>query len=90
MKGNYKRIAIIIDSLGGGGAERVMINLAKGLKGAGHYPHIFCLESRKDHEVPGDIPVDILYSDRSLKDITRGRNLKSSAKRLEVMILYFA
>lgn len=86
MNGNYKRVAIIIDSLGGGGAERVMINLAKGLKSAGHYPHIFCLESRKDHEVPDGIPVDILYQNRSLRNITRGRHLKSSAKRLEIMI----
>lgn len=84
--GDKKNIAIFIDSLGGGGAERVMLNLAKGLVEAGHYAHIFCLESRKDHDVSEEISVSVLYADRNLKKITRGRHLKKSAIDLENMV----
>lgn len=79
---NKKNVAIIIDSLGGGGAERVVLNLAKGLLEAGHYPHVFCLESRIDHVTPDGIDVTVLYPDRTLKSITRGRNAKVSASKL--------
>jgi glycosyltransferase involved in cell wall biosynthesis len=81
-----KNIAIVIDSLGGGGAERVMLNLAKGLLQAGHYVHVFCLESRRDYEVSDDIPISVLYSDRSLKKIAKGRYLKPSALALEKLV----
>lgn len=83
---NKKNIAIFIDSLGGGGAERVMLNLAKGLVEAGHYAHIFCLESRKDHDVLESIPVSVLYKDRNLKRIARGRYVKSSAIALSELV----
>ncbi|MDU0113633.1 hypothetical protein RT723_11615 [Psychrosphaera aquimarina] len=37
-----KNIAIFIDSLGGGGAEKVMLTLASGLVDKGHQVHFFC------------------------------------------------
>jgi len=83
---NSKNIAIFIDSLGGGGAERVMLNLAKGLVLAGHKPHIFCLESRKDHELPVNIPVHVLYLNKKLKKITGRFNIVASAKKLEGLV----
>jgi glycosyltransferase involved in cell wall biosynthesis len=82
MSVKYKRVAIFIDSLGGGGAERVMLNLAKGIIELGHGVHIFCLESRQDHQ----IPVSVLYDDRNLKKIARGRHIKKSAMRLKKMV----
>ena len=81
-----KNVAIFIDSLGGGGAERVMLNLAKGLVQAGHYAHIFCLEARQDYEVSEGIPVSVLYADRNLKKIARGRYVKPSAGRLKGIV----
>jgi glycosyltransferase involved in cell wall biosynthesis len=81
-----KNVAIFIDSLGGGGAERVMLNLAKGLVQEGHYAHIFCLEARQDYEVPEGIPVSVLYSDRSLKKIARGRYIKPSVVKLRGVV----
>ncbi len=81
-----KNVAIFIDSLGGGGAERVMINLAKGLADSGHQPYIFCLESRKDHELPENIPVRILYSGKKLRKIINVFNLASTVKDLQNLV----
>lgn len=86
MSDKYKRVAIFIDSLGGGGAERVMLNLAKGIIELGHRAHIFCLESRQDHQIPDGISVSVLYDDRNLKKITRGRHIKNSAVRLKKLV----
>lgn len=82
-----KNIAIFIDSLGGGGAERVMLNLAKGLVLAGHSPHIFCLESRRDHDLPTNIPIHVLYPGKKLKKITNRFNILKSVKKLEKLVL---
>ncbi len=82
-----KNVAIFIDSLGGGGAERVMLNLAKGLLLAGHCPHIFCLESRKDHELPEGIHVHVLYSDVKLKKIVSQFNISKSVEKLQALVL---
>ncbi len=86
MKQNPKNVAIFIDSLGGGGAERGMLNLAKGLLSAGHFPHIFCLESRKDHQLPGNILVHVLYSDMKLKKIVNRSNIAKSAEQLQQLV----
>lgn len=52
QQNSNKRIAIVIDSLAGGGAEKVMLTLAKGLLAQGHQPHIIVL---LEHEVPAEI-----------------------------------
>ena len=83
MMQSPKNVAIFIDSLGGGGAERVMLNLAKGLLLAGHTPHIFCLESRKDHQSPEGIPVHVLYEDLKLKKIVNCFNITNAVKKLK-------
>lgn len=56
-----KRIAIVIDSLSGGGAEKVMLTLAKGLQARGHEPHLLVLEPAVEHEVPVDIPLHFCF-----------------------------
>ena len=81
-----KNVAIFIDSLGGGGAERVMINLAKGLADNGHQPYIFCLESRQDHELPENIPVKILYLDKKLRKIINPLNLARTVNDLQYLV----
>lgn len=77
-----KNIAIVIDSIGGGGAERVMLDLAQGIIEAGHRAFYIALEKRIDHKLSEFIPTYILYEDANLKKITRGRKQKmiSSAK----------
>lgn len=81
-----KNIAIFIDSLGGGGAEKVMLNLAKVVLRLGHYAHIFCLESRRDYDIEKNIPISILYVDKNLKKIARGKYKYKSARDLETLV----
>ncbi|MFT6269606.1 MAG: glycosyltransferase involved in cell wall biosynthesis [Alphaproteobacteria bacterium] len=52
-----KRIAIVIDSLAGGGAEKVMLTLGKHLAGAGHKVTLFSLRNTSQYDVPDSINV---------------------------------
>lgn len=79
-------IAIVIDSLGGGGAERVMLDLAKGFISRGHNAHYICLESRQDHCVEEGIPIHVLYDDRDLKSIVKGRSCLMAAAKLKALV----
>lgn len=83
---NIKNVAIIIDSLGGGGAERVMLDLAKGLVDNGHQAHYICLEKRIDHSISSDIPIHILFENQNLKEITKNGNRENSAKKLTELV----
>lgn len=51
------RIAILIDSLAGGGAERVMLTLAQTLSGQGHACIVLVLDDAREHDLPPKIPV---------------------------------
>ncbi|EAT13124.1 glycosyltransferase [Bermanella marisrubri] len=82
-----KNIVIIIDSIGGGGAERVMLDLARGIVQSGHNAFFIALEKRIDHQVYEEVPVFILYDDRDLKAITRRKKARlQSAKKLEGLV----
>lgn len=63
-----QHIAILIDSLAGGGAEKVMITLALALKRLGHEPVLFILKPYSDYDIPKEFPVifcfDTLNIDR--------------------------
>jgi glycosyltransferase involved in cell wall biosynthesis len=52
-----KKIAVIIDSLAGGGAERVMLTLAQEMLAQGHTVTFFSLKENVDHIVPDGIDV---------------------------------
>lgn len=52
-----KRIAIVIDSLSGGGAEKVMLTLAEGLISLGHCVTIFALKAQIDYSINDKIKV---------------------------------
>ena len=41
-----KNLCFIIDSLSGGGAERVVLNLSKAISELGHHVHIIILEKK--------------------------------------------
>ncbi len=57
---NPKRIGLLIDSLIGGGAERVVLNLAAAFRQLGHQVHIIVLRNEIQHLLPADIPLHIL------------------------------
>ncbi len=77
-----KNIIIVIDSLSGGGAERVMISLATELVKQGHRLTILSLSNRCDYDVPADITVACLFNHKASK-VDRFWLIKSSVKRLE-------
>jgi glycosyltransferase involved in cell wall biosynthesis len=48
---NNKRIGLLIDSLIGGGAERVVLNLAEGFCSDGHDVHIILIKNKIQHDI---------------------------------------
>ncbi|WP_102798545.1 glycosyltransferase [Bowmanella denitrificans] len=52
-----KRIAIVIDSLAGGGAERSMLTLAVAMQNLGHQPYLLVLQEFGLYHVPASLPV---------------------------------
>ncbi|MBS1210360.1 MAG: WbwB [Proteobacteria bacterium] len=60
-----RRIGLLIDSLIGGGAERVVLNLAEGFRQRGHEVHIILVRNEIQHALPGGIQVHSL-SDSAL------------------------
>ncbi len=62
-----KRIAIFIDALSGGGAEKVMMSLARELVKLGHQPELIVLTNRFDYDKPSEYPVHILYQGDKVK-----------------------
>ena len=62
-----KKICFIIDSLSGGGAERVVLNLAKAIDNLGHKVHLIILENKISYELDDKtFLLHILTSDRIL------------------------
>ncbi|BCD97537.1 glycosyltransferase [Marinagarivorans cellulosilyticus] len=57
MKTSSKNIAILIDSLAGGGAERVMLTLAQTFIRQGHECCILVLDDVREHDLPREIPI---------------------------------
>ena len=81
-----KRIAIVIDSLVGGGAEKVMLVLAETLQVLGHEPHLIILKNDRDHFVPKDLPVHVCFANNE-KNLDSFWKIKKSAKKLENFIV---
>ena len=53
-------IAILIYSMLGGGAERVVSYLLPYLKEQGHIVHLVVMNDRRSYDIPTDIPVHFL------------------------------
>jgi glycosyltransferase involved in cell wall biosynthesis len=66
-----RRIAVVLQDLAGGGAERVMLNLAKGLAGAGHEVQLVLVRRAGAYltRMPADVEVVTLNSGRTIKSI---------------------
>jgi glycosyltransferase involved in cell wall biosynthesis len=77
-----KNIAIVIDSLAGGGAEKVMIVLANELVSMGHRVCIFALKPVKEYSVPNG--VELVFPFQTYKGAIRGWfNTASLARMLQ-------
>jgi glycosyltransferase involved in cell wall biosynthesis len=55
-----RRIGLLIDSLIGGGAERVVLNLAQGFRQRGHEVHIILVRNEIQHTLPEGIHLHTL------------------------------
>ncbi len=85
-----KNLCFIIDSLSGGGAERVVLNLSKAISELGHLVHIIILENKISYEISIDnIMLHILTENRKLSankfwnKVLLARKLKQMVKDLE-------
>ncbi|AXQ14177.1 glycosyl transferase [Shewanella algae] len=58
-----KRIGLAIDSLAGGGAEKIVLTLATELKRLGHEPHLLVLTPHYDYAVPEEIPLHVCFDE---------------------------
>ncbi len=56
-------LVLVVDSLAGGGAEKVVIELARAIHEAGHTAILLSLTRNTTYDVPDDIPVYFLYSE---------------------------
>lgn len=79
------RIAIAIDSLAGGGAEKVMITLAKQFIRLGHEPHFLVMEDNRYYETPEDLPVHQCFAPKD-KDFDHFGRLNASVHKLSAKI----
>ncbi|RYV03669.1 glycosyltransferase [Shewanella sp. OPT22] len=57
-----KRVAIVINSLSGGGAEKVMLTLAMALQHLGHLPYLVLLQKKGEYDVPENIPYHACFN----------------------------
>jgi len=82
---NYemKRLMMVIHSLRGGGSERVLINLLKGLDRKEFYVTLVLYEREFDFPLPNNVEIKIL-------DIHTGRNIFKIAKSFILKIIRLA
>ncbi|QSX40972.1 glycosyltransferase [Shewanella cyperi] len=80
-----KRIAIAINSLAGGGAEKVVMTLASSLIAMGHEPHLLVLQNICQHEVAPELKVHYCFGaeERNIDGFWR---LSNSVKRVKQWI----
>lgn len=79
------RIAIAIDSLAGGGAEKVMLTLAKQFIHLGHEPHFLVMEDNQYYETPDNLPVHQCFVPKD-KDFDHFGRLTASVNKLRAKI----
>lgn len=81
-----RNIAIFIDSLGGGGAEKVMITLARQMQHQGHYVHFFILEPRIEY-TDKSLNYSVLYKATCHRKSTSTGRLKQTARDMQQLVL---
>lgn len=61
-----KRIAIIIDTLNGGGAEKVCLSLFKGMLAKNIDVHMIVLKQKCDYEIPASNNIHFVFNDHKI------------------------
>ncbi|WP_417762476.1 glycosyltransferase [Shewanella sp.] len=79
-----RRIAIAIDSLAGGGAEKVMLTLAEGLMAQGHQVHMLVMEPFVQHKLPKGLQVTHCF--KNAKNLDSFWRYRTAAKQLKAKV----
>lgn len=74
-------IAIIIDTLNGGGAEKVCLTLSKALTKRGYNTHLIVLKKKCEYDLPDGINIHFLYENPKIK-LYRSHTQLDAAKKL--------
>lgn len=77
-----KKIAIVIDSLTGGGAEKVMLTLSQALIELGHSVTLLSLSSTQAYDIPSQIHYNHLFEEK-ISRVDKKFNIKKSVNKLE-------
>lgn len=77
-----KNIAIVIDGLSGGGAEKVMLTLSAALIELGHRVTLLSLSGERDYPIPEGLRLEILFQENK-SNLDRFWRLSSSVSLLE-------
>jgi glycosyltransferase involved in cell wall biosynthesis len=87
---NNKKIGLLIDSLIGGGAERVVLNLAEGFCSDGHDVHIILIKDKIQHDISNSkftihsLSKDgIIFKSRFINKLILSYKLRMLIKRIE-------
>jgi len=75
-------IAIVIDALTGGGAEKVMLSLSTALIKKGHRVSFLSLSGKRDYPIPDGLQLDVLFSGKISK-VDQFWRKKTSVNKLE-------
>ena len=78
---HLKRIAIITNTLNGGGAEKVCLTLTQALSKQSHDAHLIVLKQRCDYELPEGINVHFIFPTAKVK-LYRASIQEEAAKKL--------
>ncbi len=85
-----KRIGLLIDSLIGGGAEKVVLNLAEGFSSQGHDVHIILIKDKIQHDINNShytihkLSKDgVIFKSRLINKIVLSFRLRILVKRIE-------
>ena len=81
-----KRIAIYIDSLSGGGAERVMLSLSLQMQKEGHDVHFFLLEEVIDYALPEDTHVHVVDQPYKRTKATSVLHINNTARAMTALV----
>ncbi len=80
-----KKVAIIIDTLNGGGAEKVCLTLTTAMAKRGLKSHLIVLKKKCDYELPDSINVHFIFDNPKIKLYRRRRQIEA-AKRLKALV----
>ena len=79
------KIALIIDTLNGGGAEKVTLILAQAMQRRGAEVKIIVLKKKVDYDIPTDIPCEFIFDSAKTK-LYRKKNQIAAAQKITQII----